>query len=105
MITRRLTFLLAAGAIAALPQPAKADDHDAQDQALAREALRRGEIRPLSEILAIVAREIPGDVIKVELERHNGGWQYKIKVLATSGRVREIELDGRTGAVLEIEDE
>jgi uncharacterized membrane protein YkoI len=43
--------------------------------------------------------------LKVELENEHEHLQYEIKVLAGNGRVREIKLDARSGAVLEIEDD
>ncbi|GAA0650164.1 PepSY domain-containing protein [Brevundimonas lenta] len=76
-----------------------------EDHVAAREALRRGEILPLARILAITARHVPGDVIDVELDREDGQWRYEVKVLTSTGRVREVKLNARDGAVLEIEDE
>lgn len=76
-----------------------------KDHERARAALSRGDILPLARILAIAAEQVPGDVIKVELENEHGRMIYELKILADSGRVREIELDARTGAVLNIEDD
>ena len=77
-------------------------EHDA-----IREALQRGEALPLVRILAIAQQAVPGDVIEVELERQ--GKQdvlvYEITILTASGRVREVKIDARTGAVLKIEDD
>lgn len=78
---------------------------DDDDHVAAREALRRGEILPLSRILVAVQRVVPGDVIEVELDRHHGAWRYEVKVLTSTGRVREVKLDARTAAVQEIEDD
>lgn len=103
---RRLAPVLAVLALgsAAVAAPAFAlvdeDDHIA-----AREALQRGEILSLSRILAIVQRNVPGDVIEVELDRKHGVWRYEVKVLTSTGRVREVKLNASTGAVLEIEDD
>ncbi|MEX2050577.1 MAG: PepSY domain-containing protein [Steroidobacteraceae bacterium] len=66
---------------------------------------QRDQLLPLEKILAIAKQQIPGDVIDVELEFENGLVVYEITVLAPNGRVREIELDARTGKVLEIEDD
>lgn len=96
---------LAAAATLALASPAFANQSEDDDHVAAREALRRGEILPLSRILAITARHVPGDVIDVELERKNGVWRYEVKVLTSTGRVREVKLNARDGAVLEIEDD
>lgn len=73
------------------PVVAKGSDHE-----IAYEALRRGEILPLSRILAIAAERAPGEVLKVELEAKR--MQYKIKVLGKDGVVRKLHLDARTGA-------
>jgi uncharacterized membrane protein YkoI len=78
----------------------KAREHDA-----IRGALQRGEVLPLAKILAIAQEKVPGDVIEVELETERGTLIYEIKVLAQSGRVREIKIDARTGTVLTIEDD
>jgi uncharacterized membrane protein YkoI len=70
-----------------------------------RAALQRGEVLPLAKILAIAQEKVPGDVIEVELESKRGALVYEIKVLAQSGRVREIKIDARNGTVLKIEDD
>jgi uncharacterized membrane protein YkoI len=78
----------------------KKSEHDA-----IREALQRGETLPLARILVIAQEAVAGDVIEVELERENDRLIYEIKVLTATGRVREVEVDARTGAVLKIEDD
>ena len=70
-----------------------------------REALQRGEVLPLVKILAIADQQVPGDVIEVELEDEHGALVYEIKILTGNGRVREVKIDARTGAVLKIEDD
>jgi uncharacterized membrane protein YkoI len=75
------------------------------EQEEARAALLRGEIRPLSQILRTVAQRLPGDVLKVEIERENNVLIYEIKVLAKTGRIRKIKLNARNGAVIAIEDD
>lgn len=72
----------------------------AQEEAML--AMRRGEILPLTRILEIANRHVAGDIIEVE---YKGGPKYEIKILTASGRVREVKLDARTGALLEIEDD
>ena len=78
--------------------------HEREQDAI-REALQRGEVLPLAKILAIAQQHVPGDVIEVELENERSSLIYEIKVLTKSGRVREIEIDARTGAVVNIEDD
>ncbi len=111
MITRRRLLTLAASLpLLALMGVAGADGTDgkalknaakkkAQEEAL--QALRRGEILPLNRVLEIATREVPGNVIEVE---YKAGPKYEIKILTPDGRIREVKLDARTGAVLNIED-
>jgi uncharacterized membrane protein YkoI len=75
------------------------------DHTAVREALQRGEVLPLMKILAIANKEVPGDVIEVELEDEREALVYEIKILTSTGRVREVKIDARTGAVLKIEDD
>ncbi|WP_024867574.1 PepSY domain-containing protein [Pseudoxanthomonas suwonensis] len=100
---RHLPFLVLAAALALLPAHhalAGKDDHIE-----ARELLQRGEIVPLARILAVVQQRVPGDVIEVELEREDGRWEYKVKVLTPTGQVRKLYLDARNGAVRKIKDD
>lgn len=78
----------------------KAAKRQAQEEAL--QALQRGEILPLNQVLEIATREVPGKIIEVE---YKAGPKYEVKVLAADGRIREVKLDARTGLVLGIEDE
>ena len=100
---RRLPLLILAALLAAVPaHHALADKNDHIE---ARELLRRGEIVPLARILEVVQQRVPGDVIEVELEREDGRWEYKVKVLTPTGLVRKLYLDARNGAVLKIKDD
>lgn len=105
----RIPALLPASFLAAFlvfaAAPAFADDDDRDDHVEARAALQRGEILPLVQILEQVRRREPGDVIEVELEREDEGWEYDVKVLTPTGIVRKVTLDARTGAVLKVRDD
>lgn len=98
---------LAAAAVAvpsfAVSSPApKAEDHEQ-----ARDALRRGDVLPLLRILPIVQKRFPGDIIKIKLDEDNdtGHIEYDVKVLTASGRVIEVEVDAKTGQILEVEED
>ena len=54
------------------------------DHAAVREALQRGEVLPLMKILAIANKEVPGDVIEVELEDEDEAVVYEIKILSST---------------------
>lgn len=93
-----LVLALVAGGAAQASQ--KKHDHE-----VARAALARGEVLPLTRILAIAAQRAPGEVIEVELEEDGGRLKYDLKILTKSGRVLELELDARTGATLKLEED
>jgi len=59
----------------------------------------------LRRALEIAIQQVPGEVLKVELEREEGRAVYEIKILAQNGRVRKVSLDARDGDVVEIEDD
>jgi uncharacterized membrane protein YkoI len=96
---------------AGLPLGAQADDDAAKAARHAREieairtAVARGELLPLPRVMALAKARVPGDVVKTELESKHGRLTYEIKVLTASGRLQEVKLDARSGAVLEVEDD
>lgn len=89
-----LVGLLAAGA-------AYAND----DHMRARQALERGEVLPLTEILERVREQYPGHVLETEFEVEDDGYRYELELLDEDGYVLEIELDAATGEILEVERE
>lgn len=72
-----------------------------QDHEAARAALARGEILPLTRILAVVAQQHPGDILEVELDRHGARFVYEVTVLTRAGKVTEVHVDGKTAVVLD----
>jgi uncharacterized membrane protein YkoI len=72
-------------------------DHDE-----ARAAVERHDIRPLDEILAHLRDKIPGEIVRVTLERECGAWLYELRVVDAQGRVREVAVDATTGTVKNI---
>lgn len=95
-----VTFLVALSAFfgtAAMSRDARDDD-----QERARIAFENGEILPIMDILARALELLPGDVVEVELQFEDEYISYEIDILTATGRVREVELDARTGAIIEI---
>lgn len=103
LICFSLVALIAGGATmpVALAKDDKSECKRSQDCAL--QALKSGEIRPLTDVLAVARDKLPGEVIKVELDRDDGVWVYEIKVLTSSGKRREIEINAQTLAVIKID--
>lgn len=102
---RRLFALLLVLTALAPGFAAHADDDRRGDHDDARRAFERGEAQPLSQILKRVQTVAPGEVLEVEMDRENGRLVYEIEVLQRSGRVLEITVDARSGAVLSVEDD
>lgn len=78
-------------------QAGEAVDHD-----LARRALESGRVLPLSTVLDKLAREVPGQVLKVEFEREAGRFVYEIRLLQDDGRMAKLEVDAVDARVLSI---
>lgn len=97
-----LSFALMA-ALAVLPAIASAKDDCKSGQDCALAAREEGRIRPLSDVLAAARAAAPGEVIKIELERERGVWVYEIKILATSGKRREVEINAETLAIIKVD--
>lgn len=98
MRSRRLMMMSLALAVLAAGSPlADDDDHD-QDRAY--RALRRGEIAPLEEILAIARRARPGTILEIELKELGGRWVYQVETLSPGGIIGKIWIDAATRAVL-----
>ncbi|WP_026381381.1 PepSY domain-containing protein [Afifella pfennigii] len=70
-------------------------DHDR-----ARDALRRGEILPLAEILPKIERRYRARLLEVELEREDGIIVYELELITRDGRIIELEVDAASGAVI-----
>ncbi|OAD39412.1 hypothetical protein LPB72_21595 [Hydrogenophaga crassostreae] len=76
-------------------QASSRDDHER-----AHSAVQAGEVMPLEQVLERVARDQPGQVLKIELEREDGLWIYEVKVLRADGQLVKLLLDARTADVL-----
>ncbi len=72
---------------------------------LARDAVARGEILPLSDILPGLEAEFGGDVLDLELEVEDRLWVYEFEILTDDAHLIEVEVNAATGEVLEVEDE
>ncbi|WP_221939168.1 PepSY domain-containing protein [Mycobacterium sp. KBS0706] len=90
--------ILALLAILALSPSGFADDHDR-----ARAARDRGDIRPLEDILPSVRQRFPGDIVRIELENEHDHWIYEIRLISPDGRLLEVDVDARSGDVVEVE--
>jgi uncharacterized membrane protein YkoI len=88
-------FLLSA--LAVFAAGARADDD--RDHDVARQAVERGEIKPLAEILRIVRDRLPGEIAGVKIERKGGRLMYELRVVGAQGRLLEVHVDAATGEI------
>jgi uncharacterized membrane protein YkoI len=77
---------------------------DSRDHDEVRHAVEKGEIRPLANILDSVRQKLPGEVIKVGVEREKGRWIYELRVIDDKGRLFEVKVDARSGEVERIKE-
>ena len=85
------------------PTVPAADTHDAD---LAREAVERGEILPLSAILPDLEARWGGLVLDVELDEEEAGLLvYELEILTADGRLLEVEVNAATGELIDVEAE
>jgi uncharacterized membrane protein YkoI len=97
----RRVWLAAAVLLTVTAGTASGDDVSHQE---ARRLVQEGRILPLAEILADVARKVPGEVLDVELDLDDGVYVYELEILRPNGKVQEVEVDARRGKIIEIED-
>jgi len=74
-----------------------------EDAESAREALGRGDILPLAQILAAVEAQFDSRMIELEFEREDGRYYYEFELIGRDGAIREVTVDAATGQVVEVE--
>lgn len=98
MKTAALTnFILALLGTLWLVTPVMADS----DYDTARQLREAGDILPLETILDRIQKQQPGKVLEVELEHKHGQLLYEIEILDAQGTVWELQVDPRTGKLLQ----
>ena len=88
--------------VAAAPAALMADDLGPEE---AQRLLQSGRIKALADIVAIVQKQVDGDLIDAELDEEDGVYIYELKILRRDGRLQEIEAEASTGKILKIEDD
>jgi uncharacterized membrane protein YkoI len=72
-------------------------------QAEIRELVRQGEILPLETILGRFPPNEYGKLLDLEVEREHDSVVYEFEFLRADGRILEVEVDARSGKILEQE--
>ena len=99
-VLRKALAACVCGACALAVLPVAASDKHDHDRA--RQAVQAGQVLPLPTVLDHLQREVPGQVLEVELEQERSGWIYEIKLLTPAGQLTKVKLDARTAQVLRI---
>lgn len=77
--------------------------HADDDADRARDALRSGRVLSLAEIMKRVTTRYPGEVLEAELDDDDA--EYELRILTRGGRIIELEVDGRTGRILDVDED
>lgn len=88
-----------------LPVAAFADGGDQGNLDFAREAVARGEILPLADAVKALLAQYPGRIIEAEFERDESAAIYELELVTEDGRLIDAEIDAKTGAILEVEED
>lgn len=64
-------------------------------------AIRRGEARPLREVLQETARKYPGQPVRVGLSSKGSDLAYRIQIVTPSGDIVSLTVDARSGAIVQ----
>jgi uncharacterized membrane protein YkoI len=72
--------------------PARADEDD-DDHDEAREAVERGAVVPLAQVLARPELKRLGELVRVRLERDEGRWTYRLRFVDKGGHIMDLELN------------
>ncbi|MCK9564282.1 MAG: PepSY domain-containing protein [Bacteroidales bacterium] len=68
------------------------------------ELRRQGLLLPLEQVLDQIETRHPGaQVLEVDLEREGQHYIYEIEILTRDRQIRELEIDARSGTILEDE--
>lgn len=75
------------------------------DFEFARDAVARGEILPLAEVLRRLQTSHPGRVVEVELEYSDQRLTYEVELVTTDGRLIEVDMNAATGEIVKLDEE
>ncbi|SDS47116.1 Peptidase propeptide and YPEB domain-containing protein [Halopseudomonas xinjiangensis] len=103
-MTERISpVVFALAALVSLPWAVHAGRDVSHDEAL--RLAEQGELRPLQSIVDAALARYPGRLLEAELEHEDGDYRYEIEIVTKDGRVTELEFDGRTGRLLDVDED
>jgi uncharacterized membrane protein YkoI len=81
------------------------DDDKEDDDKLEKDIstkVKKGDIEPLAKVLKAALDHTPGKILDVKLRRRMLSYAYRIKILDTTGRKRELLIDAKTLKVIKV---
>ena len=72
-----------------------------EDHEQIRRLKESGKIRSLESVLEEIRRDYPGRIIEIELDDDDGSYTYELELVNKQGVVWDLEIDARTGKLLE----
>jgi uncharacterized membrane protein YkoI len=100
-----MAFLLLVAISASAVWAGDDDETGRQTRDRVLRSVQKGEVLPLPKLRHIVLARWPGELLGVEIDEEHGTLSYAFKVLTEGGRLTEIEIDARTGKIIEVENE
>ena len=76
------------------------DVDDEEDRDEARTAVREGKAAPLRELLTIIERKYPGEIVDVRVKRAGTTLTYRVKILDSTGRLVIVSIDAASKQIL-----
>lgn len=92
-IRRRLSLLISLGIMMLTSGTALA----AQSHEQVKTDMAQSAQISIDQAVQAAIKEVPGTVIKAELEKEHGPLMWEIEVVAADGKVKEVHIDGTSG--------
>lgn len=100
---RKLLSACLVAAAALVSERGIADKRELTHEAL-RRAVEKGEVRPLTDIIAGLRGKLPGDIVGVEVEDKDGRWIYEFRVISSKGQLFDVYVDAASGSIQRIKE-
>ncbi|MGF0538869.1 PepSY domain-containing protein [Agrobacterium sp. ES01] len=81
------------------------EEHHEQEHDRVLDDVTSGRIKSLSELRRTVLSRVDGTIVDIEIERCNDKSYYEFRILRSDGRVVEVEVDGESGLILQVEND
>jgi hypothetical protein len=78
------------------------DDENEYDdeQGVARDGVKAGQVARLKKILAQVRSQFPGEIVSVNLRGKGDSLSYRIKIIDKANRLLNLRVNARTGKII-----